>query len=111
MVSTPRVQMQQGQRLCAHPKVLDNLGVCRSAVFLALRARLGVGAVLVKIEDRLDGVWEVAHKLGGINCRVLHARARSKQPQEAGSPTRRTHQMGRIRHPAPSVGQGLSGKR
>ena len=68
IVSTPRVKMQEGQLLCAQPKVLDDPGVCRSAVLLALGAGLGVGAVLMKVENRLDRMGEVAHKLGGVDC-------------------------------------------
>ena len=86
--------MQEGQLLCAQPKVLDDPGVCRSAVLLALGAGLGVGAVLMKVENRLDRMGEVAHKLGGVDCpRVFCARASSaasRSVQGSGeNPTRK----------------------
>jgi hypothetical protein len=92
IVSTPRVQMQEGQLLCAQPKVLDDPGVCRSAVLLALGAGLGVGAVLMKVENRLDRMGEVAHKLGGVDCpRVFCARASSAGKQECAGKRREPH--------------------
>ena len=95
IVSTPRVQMQEGQLLCAQPKVLDDPGVCRSAVLLALGAGLGVGAVLVKVENRLDRMGEVAHKLGGVDCpRVFCARASSAGKQECAGKRREHHTQG-----------------